>query len=124
MKGQPFLTAASVALALSAIAIVSAGLARQTAAGAAPDAAFQAMDKDHDGRLSRSEIPADMTLLRTRFSTYDANQDNKLDPQEFATAKAAVQGGSNATSGQDDNDENQPPQTPQQEPQPSSPPGG
>lgn len=62
------------------------------------DPAFQQADQNHDGRLSRSEIPKDMPLLRTRFSSYDVNQDNVLDAQEFTAAQAAVHEGGHAMS--------------------------
>ena len=62
------------------------------------DPAFHQADLNHDGRLSRSEIPKDMPLLRTRFSTYDRNQDNELDAQEFTAAQAAVHEGGHAMS--------------------------
>lgn len=84
------------ALALCGLAAAPGAWAQQEAGTTSPDAGFQSMDKNHDGRLMRSEISSDMTLLRTRFSTYDANQDGSLDPQEYAAAKAAIQGSGNA----------------------------
>lgn len=86
-----------LAFALCGIATVVS--AQQAPAPATVDADFQAMDQDHDGRLTRSELPKDMVLLRTRFSTYDQNHDNKLDAQEFAAAQLAMKGSGNAAGG-------------------------
>lgn len=83
---------AAFALALSGIAAA----AQEAPAAGAVDPAFQNMDQNHDGRLSRAEIPHDMVLLRTRFTTYDRNQDNQLDPQEFTAAQTAMKGNGNA----------------------------
>lgn len=99
MKRQTSLKIAycALALALSGTAAVSA----QEAAGRVPvDPDFQSMDQDHDGRVTRGEIPADMVLLRTRFTTYDANHDNKLDPLEYAAAKTAMKGTGDAMGGE------------------------
>lgn len=88
------LTIACSALALALSAAASAQL--QAPAAGTVDPAFQSMDQNHDGHLSRGEIPHDMVLLRTRFTTYDRNQDNQLDAQEFAAAQVAIKGAGNA----------------------------
>ncbi|HET7663193.1 MAG TPA: hypothetical protein VFK31_06085 [Rhodanobacteraceae bacterium] len=44
---------------------------------------FNKLDRNHDGQLSRSEIPKDMVLLRTRFIYADWNQNGKLSPEEY-----------------------------------------
>ena len=75
------------------------------------DPVFHQADQNHDGRLSRSEIPQDMSLLRTRFSTYDRNQDGALDAQEFTAAQAAVHEGGHAMS----STTTPPPQTPRRD---------
>jgi hypothetical protein len=95
MKSETSFRIACGALALALIGIAPAASAQQTAGRTMVDPDFQAMDQDHDGRLTRSELPQDMVLLRTRFSTYDQNQDNKLDAQEFAAAKVAMKGKGN-----------------------------
>jgi EF hand len=97
MKTRHFLTLGGSAIAVALIA-ATAGIAsaQEAAAGTGTNAAFQNLDKNQDGHLSRSEIPADMPLLRTRLSTYDTNQDGTLDPQEFATAQAALHDGGHA----------------------------
>jgi hypothetical protein len=89
----------ALALALSCTAAIPVAFAQQAAAGGASDSAFQSMDQNHDGHLTRAEIPKDMVLLRTRFTTYDRNQDNALDAQEFAAAQVAMKGSGNAMGG-------------------------
>jgi|SRR5690349_2355059 len=103
MKTRRFLAFGGGALAFALVALATAGTAsaQQAAAGDSSDsgASFQSLDKNHDGRLTRSEIPADMPLLRSRLSTYDANQDGALDAHEFAAAQAALHGGGHAGGG-------------------------
>ncbi|MGN2252535.1 hypothetical protein ACFWZ4_04115 [Frateuria sp. GZRe12] len=96
MKSEKSLKIACGALAFALCGIATTVSAQQAAGSATADADFQAMDQDHDGRVTRSELPKDMVLLRTRFSTYDQNQDGKLDAQEFAAAKVAMKGAGNA----------------------------
>jgi EF hand len=96
MKSQKSLQPAAIALLLALSAMAAApALAQQSSA----DSSFESLDKNHDGHLTRSEIPADMPLLRTRLSTYDADQDGRLDAKEYAAAKAALQGSDKGTSG-------------------------
>ena len=94
MKRQKSLKPAivAIALALSGAAVVPA-FAQQAGA----DQSFESLDKNHDGHLTRSEIPADMPLLRTRLSTYDADHDGRLDAKEYAAAKMALQGNGKGT---------------------------
>jgi hypothetical protein len=96
---QTISKAAGSALALALFGAVAMPLAAQSAAGDTPDASFKSLDANHDGHLTRSEIPKSMTLLRSRFSSYDINQDGFLDAQEFAAAKAAIKGGGPAAAG-------------------------
>ena len=114
MNIQTISRAAGGVLALALFGAVAAPLAAQTAAGDTAEASFQTLDANHDGRLSRAEIPKDMPLLRSRFSSYDLNQDGNLDAQEFATAQAAIKGGAKSGGSQAE--------PPRQEP--SHPPGG
>ncbi|HEX7339074.1 MAG TPA: hypothetical protein VF271_03975 [Rhodanobacteraceae bacterium] len=44
---------------------------------------FNRLDRNHDGQLSRSEIPRDMVMLRTRFIYADFNGNGKLSPAEY-----------------------------------------
>lgn len=53
------------------------------AAAAQRPPTFGEADRDHDGRLKRSEIPRDLVLLRTRFTKFDANHDGYLEPPEI-----------------------------------------
>lgn len=98
MNTQKSLTIAcsALALALSGAAAAPVATAQQAAAGGTVDPSFQNMDENHDGHLTRAEIPTDMVLLRARFTTYDRNQDNALDAQEFAAAQVAMKGSGNA----------------------------
>lgn len=48
---------------------------------------FSKLDRNHDGKLSRSELPTDMHLLRARFIYADWNQDGKLSPNEYVMYK-------------------------------------
>ena len=99
MKTRRFLTLGGGAVAFALIVAAGAASAQEAAAGAASSdngASFQSLDKNQDGHLSRSEIPADMPLLRTRMSTYDANQDGSLDAHEFTAAQAALHAGGHA----------------------------
>jgi len=97
VKSQKSLKPAAIAtlLALSAIAAAPVLAQQQSTA----DSSFESLDKNHDGHLTRSEIPEDMPLLRTRLSTYDADHDGRLDAKEYAAAKMALQGNGKGTSG-------------------------
>jgi len=46
--------------------------------------AFLSLDINGDMRLSRSEIPAKMPVLRAQFERYDINGDHRLTYSEFA----------------------------------------
>jgi hypothetical protein len=43
---------------------------------------FTQLDKDHNQRLSRAELPSDMHDLRRNFVRADFNQDGQLSAQE------------------------------------------
>jgi hypothetical protein len=49
-------------------------------------AAFEQLDADHDGSLSRAEIPATLDLARN-YSNYDLDADGKLSRDEFGRYK-------------------------------------
>lgn len=44
---------------------------------------FASLDTNHDGKLSRSEIPVSQPMLRSRFELADFNGDLRLDAREF-----------------------------------------
>ena len=46
-------------------------------------AAFDKLDANHDGNLTKSELPNNDPLL-ARFGTLDMNRDGSLSPAEFA----------------------------------------
>lgn len=90
----------SIGFGLAITAFALAASAQQSSSGTThASATFQNLDKNQDGHLSRSEIPADMPLLRTRLTTYDSNKDGQLDAREFAAAEAALHGGGHAGGG-------------------------
>lgn len=45
---------------------------------------FDQLDKNHDHKLQRSEIPHSMHQLRVHFMEYDQNHDGSLSPEEYA----------------------------------------
>jgi Ca2+-binding EF-hand superfamily protein len=51
---------------------------------------FQSLDKNHDGRLSRGEIPDDLALLKARFASFDHDSSGRLDQGEFIAAIRSV----------------------------------
>lgn len=55
--------------------------------------AFGNADRDHDGRLKRSEIPYKFVLLRARFGDFDTNHDGYLEPDELRAFIATGGGG-------------------------------
>ncbi|HET8555531.1 MAG TPA: hypothetical protein VFL78_11960 [Rhodanobacteraceae bacterium] len=48
---------------------------------------FNKLDRNHDGQLSRSEIPKDMRYLRLHFIEADWNENGKLSPEEYVLYK-------------------------------------
>lgn len=44
---------------------------------------FTTLDRDHNDKLSRSELPLDMHVLRRDFVRADFNEDRQLSPQEY-----------------------------------------
>ncbi|MEW5834286.1 MAG: hypothetical protein AB1832_04400 [Pseudomonadota bacterium] len=56
------------------------------ATGAPLPADYRALDTNHDGRLSRNELPRNCLLAR-HFKTYDANHDGALEGRELTLAE-------------------------------------
>lgn len=46
--------------------------------------AFLGLDRNHDGLLTRSELPERMPILRAQFDKYDLDHDHRLNYSEFA----------------------------------------
>ncbi len=44
---------------------------------------FKDLDKDHNGQLSRAEIPKDMVKLRLDFVRADYDENGQLSPEEY-----------------------------------------
>jgi len=55
-----------------------------------PSFDFDELDKNHDGFISRSEVPKEMNDLRSHFDQYDQNHDHRLSRGEFMAAVAAL----------------------------------
>jgi hypothetical protein len=74
------------------VAIVFAGLgvtADVAAQALAPASAansplyFPTVDKNHDGSISRSEVPKELAALRTYFDQYDVDHNHRLSATEY-----------------------------------------
>ncbi|MEO6137611.1 MAG: EF-hand domain-containing protein [Luteimonas sp.] len=58
-------------------------------AAAAGDTPFADLDKNHDGSLTKDELP-DGEMLKDHFSKADTNGDGKLSEDEVASHRAAM----------------------------------
>lgn len=74
----------------TALAVAGLSLSASVSAQAAPAANpadsplyFPNVDKNHDGSIGRSEVPKDLSDLRTHFDQYDANHDHRLSEAEY-----------------------------------------
>jgi hypothetical protein len=87
MKGEQ----AMVASIGCALAVCGAGLALAARSGvnawADVPQKFSALDKNHDGYLSRNEV-GHMADYDRAFDEADGNQDTRLDPDEFIKAES------------------------------------
>lgn len=92
---------------LFALAMVAAsslvGVAAQTVTAANASSSplyFPNMDKNHDGLLSRSEVPKEAHELRVHFDQYDLNKDHRISVAEYSAylkSVAASSGACNST---------------------------
>ena len=82
MKYRNTLIAAAVAALVPLAGTALANDAHKSKAGAS----FDALDTNHDGRISRAEASADSKIV---FAQADANGDGYIDTMEFAKAKKA-----------------------------------
>jgi len=71
------------------IAGLLAGMVQVATAASLP-ADFRGFDANHDGFLSRPELPP-ASPLKTYFANFDRNRDGQLDTAELDSAKQAVQ---------------------------------
>jgi hypothetical protein len=55
--------------------------------------AFANADKNHDGFMSRSEVPKDLHDLRAHFDQYDQNHDHRLSEGEYGDFLTAMVAG-------------------------------
>jgi hypothetical protein len=78
------------------------GIDRQTGMAGATSSRgrFEALDKNHDGYVSRDEAK-DAAELNTRFTELDANNDGKLSHDEYSAVNSSARGatGTGSTSG-------------------------
>ena len=65
-------------------------------AGATANNRFNALDKNHDGFISRDEAK-DAAELNTRFTELDANNDGKLSREEYNGVNASARGATGST---------------------------
>lgn len=78
-----------LAVALLGVMLVSTVSARSDDSKPAPS--FSKLDRNHDGRLTRSEIPHSMHKLRREFRQYDRDGNGWLSKREYqAYARPAV----------------------------------
>ena len=89
MKTQRMLKPARVMIAAAFAMAMAAPLyaAPDMPASDAPGPAFQKLDTDHDGYISRDES-AKVRSFDKAFDEADGNRDGKLDADEFAKAQA------------------------------------
>ena len=76
---------------MTTVCLLSAGsvFAESEASVPLPDernAAFERVDRNHDGWISRREAAGDKEIEK-RFERFDANKDKLLSPEEFQRAK-------------------------------------
>ena len=55
------------------------------AMGSSGSVSFSELDKNHDGSLTRDELPSSSSIV-SQFSTYDTNGDGKLSETEYNAA--------------------------------------
>lgn len=76
-----------VAAGLLGVAVYTAAAARsddnKSSQDQRPTPAFSTLDKNHDGRLTRSEVPHDMHVLRRKFHSYDRDGNGWLSRREY-----------------------------------------
>lgn len=70
-------------VATSPFAVVAAQSVTPQDASSSP-LYFANMDKNHDGSISRSEVPKELHDLRVHFDQYDTNKDHRLSVAEYS----------------------------------------
>ena len=84
MKSSRFVKPCII-LAMTGLALSSAVFAQDTASIDVKNSPlyFPNVDKNGDGAISRSEVPAQLHDLRVHFDQYDVNKDHRLDQAEY-----------------------------------------
>jgi len=76
---------------LFALTCAGSAMAQDAAKDAAKDPlSFDAADANHDGFLSRSEVPKQLNDLRAHFAQYDNDGDHRLSRGEYEAALVAT----------------------------------
>jgi hypothetical protein len=76
---------------LFALTCAGSALAQDAAKDAAKDPlSFEVADANHDGFLSRSEVPKQLNDLRAHFAQYDKDGDHRLSRSEYEDALVAT----------------------------------
>jgi hypothetical protein len=87
--GKCMLVAAGLALALAG-GSTQAAKSAPADGGSIPSLGFERYDVNHDGVITRDEIPAGDVLLRARFASFDHDRNLRLDRREFAIAMESL----------------------------------
>jgi hypothetical protein len=88
MKASRFLIAGAVAALLPLASAVAQTPASDPATQPAPEqqgATFESLDKDSDGRISKSEAAANANVT-AQFSSYDLNGNGFIEREEVSSA--------------------------------------
>lgn len=72
----------------SLAALAALGLSGAALAGDGEKVTFETLDKNGDGFVERTDVPADHDLS-TMFASYDLDQDNRLSATEFDSYSGA-----------------------------------
>ena len=73
------------------------GIGRSNAGATSHRGRFEALDKNHDGYISRDEAK-DADELNTRFTELDTNNDGKLSREEYNALSKSARGSAGSTS--------------------------
>lgn len=78
-----FLIALAIVTSWPFVAVVAQNITPENASSST--LYFPNMDKNHDGFVSRSEVPKEMHELRVHFDQYDLNKDHRLSVAEYSS---------------------------------------
>lgn len=75
-----------VLIAMAAAMTASSSVGAQDASVGGTLHMFDDLDTNHDGGISRSELPRDLIQIRTHFSDYDKDGNQRLSRDEYQMA--------------------------------------